>query len=132
MSARTTTLHAPEEGLSRALSDELDLTFTPLHKRCLGVAVGIVTGALLFGVTIVHLLRAGAGEPYPLILLQQYFPGYRVSLGGAFIGLVWGAWVGFVIGWFFAFTRNLVMTTTAFVFRARAEIAQSGRFLDHL
>ena len=50
----------------------------------------------------------------------------------AFIGLAWGFWVGFVIGWFFAFARNLVMALTAFLFRARAEMEQSGSFLDHL
>ncbi len=132
MSAEATSAIVQEEGVSRSVSEELDLTFTPLHKRCLGVAVGIALGALLFTATLVHLVRRGADDPYPLVLLQQYFPGYQVSPMGAFVGLVWGAWVGFVAGWFFAFTRNLVMATTAFVFRARAEMRQSGSFLDHL
>jgi hypothetical protein len=132
MNAQTTPVNVSEEGVPRAISEELDLTFTPLHKRCLGVAVGVVLGTLVFALTLVHLARVGAGEPYPLILLQQYFPGYQVSFAGAFVGLVWGAWVGFVVGWFFAFARNLVMATTAFLFRARAEMEQSGSFLDHL
>jgi hypothetical protein len=114
-----------------AVSEELDLAFTPIHKRCLGVAVGIVLGVALCLATWVHLLRS-PGQPYPLILLAQYFPGYRVTYLGAFIGLAWGFWVGFVIGWFFAFARNLMLSLTAFYFRARAEMQQGESFLDHL
>ena len=127
----TTTVNASEQEVTREVSQELDLTFTPLHKRCLGIAVGIVVGLLVFGVTLVHMLRA-PGEPYPLVLLQQYFIGYQVSFTGALIGLAWGFWVGFVIGWFFAFARNLVMAVTAFWFRAKAEVQQGVSFLDHL
>jgi len=120
-----------ESGVPQAVSEELDLTFTPLHKRCLGVAVGVVFGVALFAVTLLH-LRRSPGEPYPLVLLGHYFLGYRVTYLGAFIGLAWGFWVGFVVGWFFAFARNLCMALTAFWFRARAEIQQGGSFLDQL
>jgi hypothetical protein len=120
-----------ESGVPRAVSEELDLTFTPLHKRCLGVAVGIVVGFAVCLATLIHLARA-PGQPYPLILLSQYLPGYRVTYAGALIGLAWGFWVGFVIGWCFAFARNLVLSLTAFWFRARAEVQQGGSFLDQL
>jgi hypothetical protein len=96
------------------------------------MAVGTVLGVLLLAATLIHLVRLGPDEPYPLVLLGQYLPGYRVSLGGAFIGLGWGFWIGFVLGWFFAFARNLVMAVTAFWFRARAELQQSGSFLDQI
>ena len=95
------------------LNDELDLAFTPLHKRCLGVAVGAVLGTLIFVVTLLHMARSPE-EVYPLVLLQQFFIGYSVSFTGALIGLVWGLWVGFVLGWGFAFLRNLTLTITAF------------------
>ena len=120
-----------ESGVPEAVSEELDLTFTPLHKRCLGIAVGIVFGAVLFAVTLLHIQRS-PGEPYPLRLLGEYFPGYRVTYLGAFIGAAYGAWVGFVVGWFFAFARNLCMALTAFWFRARAELQQGTSFFDHL
>jgi len=129
MNARTASRTDP---IADAVTEELDLTFTPLHKRCLGVAVGTVLGVLLFAATLVHLVRRGPDDPYPIVLLSQYLPGYRVSLGGAFIGLGWGFWVGFVVGWFFAFARNLVMAATAFWFRARAEMQQGGSFLDNV
>ena len=65
-------------------------------------------------------------------LLSQYLPGYRVTFAGALIGMAWGFWVGFVIGWCFALARNLVLSATAFWFRARAEVQQGESFLDHL
>ena len=37
-----------------------------------------------------------------------------------------------IIGWFFAFARNLMLSLTAFYFRARAEMQQGESFLDHL
>lgn len=135
-----TTQQAPtDEGLASGLSDEargelegeLDLAFTPIHKRCLGVAVGVATALLIFAVTMLHLQRA-PDEPYPLVLLSEYFIGYTVSIQGAFIGLAWGFWVGFVIGWFFAFARNFVMGATALFFRTRAEMADNRGFLDHI
>jgi hypothetical protein len=113
------------------LTDELDLAFTPIHKRCLGIAVGAVLGTSVFAITLLHMLRSPE-EVYPLVLLQQFFIGYSVSLHGALIGLVWGLWVGFVLGWCFAFLRNLTLSVTAVIFRAKAELAQSRGFLDQL
>ncbi len=118
----------PEDKL---LEQELELAFAPLHKRHLGVAVALVTAVLLFAGTAVHLLRS-PGEPYPLVLLDRYLPGYEVSWKGAFVGAFWGLWVGFVLGWFFAFTRNIAIAVARIVFRARAELAATRGFLDHI
>ena len=132
MNAEMTSHSARADEVPDVVTQELDLTFTPLHKRCLGMAVGAVLGVILFAATLIHLIRMGPDDPYPIVLLSQYLPGYRVSLGGAFIGLGWGFWVGFVTGWFFAFARNLCMAATSFWFRARAELQQGVSFLDHL
>jgi hypothetical protein len=114
-----------------AIEEELDLAFTPLHKRCLGLAVGVAAAALIAVATLVHLLRS-PDDPLPLILLKQYMPFYSVSAVGALVGAGWGFFSGFVVGWFFAFARNLVMAITKLVLRARAELAQSRGFLDHI
>ena len=111
--------------------EEFELAFAPLHKRCLGVAVGAGTGLLVLAVTLVHVARA-PGDDFPLVLLQNYFVGYQVSLTGAFVGLLWGFWMGFVIGWFFAFARNAVLALTSIFFRARAELAEDVGFIDHI
>lgn len=115
----------------RALEEELELVFTPLHKLCLGLAVGVAATLVVALVTVVHLLRS-PDEPYPLVLLAQYMPGYEVGWIGVLIGAAWGFFSGFVIGWFFAFARNVVMAITKVVLRAKAELAQSRGFLDHI
>lgn len=115
----------------QALEPELELAFAPLHKRCLGLAVGAMFAVLTFAATVVHLLRQ-PDDPFPLVLLQQYFVGYSVSWGGAVLGALWSFWLGFVLGWTFAFARNLVLAATALVFRARAELEATRGFLDHI
>lgn len=125
-------IESPVENLAeREIEPELDVAFAPLHKRCLGVAVGAVLGLLVFAVTIVHMVRSPS-EPYPLVLLRQYFAGYSVTFAGALIGLAWGFWIGFVIGWVFAFVRNAVLAATAVFFRARAEMRENKGFLDQI
>lgn len=107
------------------------LVFAPLHKRALGIALGLAVGLTVFGVTAVYLLR----DPDPgfgLGLLNQYFAGYDVTWLGAVIGFGWGFFVGFVAGWFAAFCRNLVMALSLFVIRVRSDLAQSADFLDHI
>jgi hypothetical protein len=121
----------PEQAAEREIEPELELAFAPLHKRCLGIAVGAALGLVVFAATLLHLARS-PGEPYPLVLLEQYFPGYSVSLAGAFVGLLWAFWFGFVLGWTFAFVRNCALAATALFFRARAELAENRGFLDHI
>jgi hypothetical protein len=119
------------EAAEQALEPELEIAFAPLHKRCLGVAVGVSVALAVLALTLVHIARS-PDEPYPLILLQQYLLGYSVSVTGALIGAAWGFWIGFVLGWAFAFVRNFVLAATALFFRARAELAQDRGFLDHI
>lgn len=113
------------------LEEELALAFTPLHKRCLGVAVGVTLALVVALATVLHLLRS-PDEPFPLVLLSQYMPGYSVSPLGALIGAGWGFFSGFVIGWFFAFARNVVLAIAKVVLHAKAELAESRGFLDHI
>jgi len=105
--------------------------FAPVHKRALGTAVGMVSGVGLFALTAFHVLLRPVPAP-DLNLLAQYFYGYRVSWGGAFIGLCWGFVTGFVAGWFLAFVRNLAVAATIFTVRTAAELSQTRDFLDHI
>jgi len=113
------------------LPGELALAFGPLHKRALGVAVGAACGAIVFLLTVFHVLV----RPDPALqlgLLREYFTGYSVSWGGAFVGGLWAFAVGFVVGWFTAFTRNFVIATSIFITRTRQELAATRDFLDHI
>jgi hypothetical protein len=121
---------------SRSQANELppavQLAFAPLHKRAFGLAIGTATGLVLMGITLLHLWRAQPGEGPDLALLRNYFAGYSVSLTGALVGLLWGGFVGFVAGWFFAFCRNLALAFSVFLIRAKAELNQTRDFLDHI
>jgi len=113
------------------LESQFELAFAPLHKRCLGLAVGSVVALLVALATSLSLLRSPAND-YPLSLLSNFFLGYEVSWLGALVGAFWGFWLGFVVGWSFAFARNLALAITSFFFRARADLEESRGFLDHI
>jgi len=120
-------LPPPDAGLPR----ELALLFAPLHKRAFGTAVGCAAGLMVSLATAVYLLRA-PNPGFNLGLLAQYFAGYTVSWAGVLVGGGWGFVTGFVAGWFFAFSRNLVLAAWLFVTRARSELAATREFLDHI
>jgi hypothetical protein len=113
------------------LPAEIRPAFLPLHKRALGMAVGLTAGSLVALVTVAQLVLRPDPE-FPLHLLGEYFYGYTVSWQGALLGLAWGFVAGFVGGWFVAFVRNVVLATIIFVTRTRADLAASRDFLDHL
>lgn len=119
--------NVPEASLERTVK----LAFAPLHKRAFGVAVG-VTAALALGVlTLVHAV-VDPGHEFPLGLLTVYLSGYSVSPFGALVGAGWAFGVGFVAGWFAAFTRNAVLALIIVVTRARLQLVQTRDLLDHL
>jgi hypothetical protein len=109
----------------------LTAAFLPLDKVAFGVASGLVAALVIFLLTAVHLLR-DPQPGFPLGLLAQYFAGYSVSWRGAFIGAAWAGFSGFVLGWFLAFTRNLLLAVMLVGVRRRAELNQTMDFLDHL
>ena len=114
-----------------AVLTELALAFAPLHKQALGIAVGLAAGLVMAAVTIIVLVR-GAEREINLNLLAAYFYGYSVSWRGVLVGFGWAFLVGFTIGWFVAFCRNLVLAISLFLVRTRAELVQTRDFLDHI
>jgi hypothetical protein len=108
----------------------LTLAFAPLDKRAFGAAIGIACAALIFAMTVVHVVQRPGGPD--IGLLRFYFYGYSVSWAGAFIGAFWAFVAGFVAGWFVAFFRNFVIAVSVFLTRARAELQATRDFLDHI
>lgn len=122
-------VHPPiDEG---ELEREVQLAFAPLHKFAFGAATATVGALLMLLLTLAVLLTERARD-FPLGLLSQYFAGYRIAPSGLVIGAAWGGFTGFVVGWFVAFCRNLVLAIGAFWIRARAELDQTSDFLDHI
>ena len=115
-----------------AKSVDLALTrsFLPLHKRALGTATGVAAATIVFFATAIALLRAD--HSMPLWLLSQYFAGYSVTWTGAVIGAAWAGFAGFVMGWFLAFSRNVLVGLLLIYIRTRAELSQSRDLLDHI
>jgi hypothetical protein len=63
-----------------------------------GAALGSLLALGLFAATAILVLRGGPNPGPHLNLLGQYFPGYRVSWPGAFLGMVYGFLVGYIGG----------------------------------
>ena len=113
------------------LASDVALAFAPLHKKAFGIAVGVAGALLMFLLTAVYLLREPP-RPIGIALLSQFFAGYSVTWTGALVGTLWGFAVGFVIGWFVAFCRNLVLAISIFAIRTRAQLQATRDFLDHI
>lgn len=109
----------------------LALAFFPAHKRAMGTAVGVAAALACFLLTAVPLLF-GRPVGLQLELLANYFSGYTFDWRGAFIGAAWAGFTGFMMGWFFAFLRNALLAFRLVVLTARAELAQTRDFMDHI
>jgi hypothetical protein len=77
---------------------ELRRAVARLNARAWGIAFGLLLGGGLFVATNVLVLRGGAVVGPHLALLAVYFPGYRVTLLGSFVGLVYGFVLGYAVG----------------------------------
>ncbi|HEX6201939.1 MAG TPA: hypothetical protein VF100_02980 [Thermoanaerobaculia bacterium] len=76
-----------------------------LRAGVLAVVFALVGGTGLFLATAWLLLRGGEPVGPHLALLGHYFPGYRVTWPGAFLGFAYaaaaGAVVGAAVGWIY-------------------------------
>jgi hypothetical protein len=63
-----------------------------------GIALGLLAGVGLFLATVILVVKGGPMPGAHLSLLGVYFPGYRVSWIGAFIGFVYAFVLGYAAG----------------------------------
>jgi hypothetical protein len=108
------------------------LAFAPLHRVALGVASGVVSGGMLFALTMILVVKGGYPLGPNLALMGEFLYGYTVSFTGAFVGLAWGLGLGYILGWGFAVAHNLATWLWLLVIRSQAEMEQYGDFLDHM
>lgn len=78
--------------------DSLQRAVQRLNGRAWGVSFGFLAGAGLLVATLILVIRGGPNMGQHLSLLGFYFPGYSVSVLGAFIGFVYAFVVGYAIG----------------------------------
>jgi len=79
-----------------------------LRARIMAIVFGAVGGTGVFLATSWLLIRGGQNVGQHLNLLSNYFPGYRVTWPGAFIGFAYGVILGAIIGWALAAIYNWV------------------------
>ena len=119
--------------MTRRASDELLLrAFARFDKVSLGVAVGAVAGLAVFAATAILVIKGGEVVGPNLVLLNQFFIGYRVTWPGAFVGLLYGFFAGFGLGYLLALFRNAFVFTYLAVVRAREERRALQSFLDEM
>jgi len=79
------------------------------NRNVLGLTLGMLFGFGLFLATNILVLKGGPRVGANLQLLNQFFPGYRVTFGGSFLGLMYGFAVGYMSGWVIATVYNWVV-----------------------
>ena len=120
------------EVAGEALQEALARAFPKLDRMAFGVSVGVVTGLLLCLATLILVLKGGDVVGPKLGLLSQYFPGYRVTLAGSLLGLVYGFTAAFIGGWLFAFVRNFAVFLYMALTQRHAERQLLRRLLGYL
>jgi protoporphyrinogen oxidase len=118
---------SPDEKVEQ---EELALVFAKFDRLAMGVASGVIAAALIMILTLLLVIKGGPVVGPNLSLLNQYFPDYSVTLGGAFIGAAYAFVVGGVIGWTLAAVRNVSMFLYWIVVRRRAEHLALRQFLE--
>lgn len=104
--------------------------FARLDRTALGLAVGTLSGLVVFLATIFLIFKGGEVVGPNLALLGQFFYGYTVTVTGAFIGLVYGFVAGFVAGWLFGLLRNSLVSAYLIALKTRASLSSSLDAID--
>lgn len=110
----------------------LDRTFARMDKLAFATATGVVSGVMVFLATIWLVIKGGEVVGPNLRLLEQFFAGYTVSVGGSFIAFGYSFFWGFIFGWLFAYLRNLFMGLYIFWINKKSEFLTLKDFFDYL
>jgi protoporphyrinogen oxidase len=118
--------------VTEAVKEAFAQAFAKLDRLAFGLSTGAMAGLLLFLATLILVLKGGAVVGSNLQLLEQYFPGYTVTMSGSLLGLGYGFFTGFVSGWGFAFLRNITVFLYMALIRRRAERLLLRNFLEYV
>jgi hypothetical protein len=124
------------EGDKRTKTDLLDAEkilirgFAMMDKLAFAIAIGSVSGLLVFIATIWLVIKGGPVVGPNLKLLAQYFVGYTVTVQGAFFAFGYSFCWGFLFGWLYAYLRNFLLSYYIYRIRKRAELRSFRDFMD--
>lgn len=102
-----------------------------LDGSALGIALGTVTGLIIFTATNFLLLKGGDVVGPNLSLLAQFFVGYEVTFWGSLIGFVYGMIAGFLVGGLIAFLRNFVVSVYLHILRLKGSLSAVNDYIDN-
>src|SRR5262245_31691713 len=80
-----------------------------LNATIQGVVTGLVAGLAVFIATNWLVLKGGEVVGPHLVLLGQFFIGYRVTFVGSLIGFGYAFVVGYIVGYLVARIYNLIV-----------------------
>ncbi len=121
----------PETSRKLTSAEELVAqSFAKLHRTALGIALGLLSGLVVFAATAVLLIKGGSRVGPTLGLLRQYFIGYSVSWQGSLVGLLYGFAFGFIVGWLMAFLRNVLISAYLQVVKLKERFSHLADLFD--
>jgi protoporphyrinogen oxidase len=121
-----------EAEVSQVWRGTLRHIFPRLDPLAFGLAAGLVSGALLLFATLFLALRGGPDVGDNLSLLDNFFPGYTVTVYGSLLGWFYALIVGFAVGWAFAYLRNVAVYISAVLIHRDIELNVLRRLLDYM
>ena len=80
-----------------------------LNVKALGLVLGLLFGLIVFVATNWLVIKGGDRVGPHLILLSQYFIGYRVTFLGSFIGFAYGFALGTLSGALLGWIYNKIV-----------------------
>jgi hypothetical protein len=80
-----------------------------LNAVVTGLVTGLMAGLALFVATNWLVVKGGAVVGPHLVLLNQFFLGYRITFRGSLIGFAWAFALGFVAGFAMVRIYNLLV-----------------------
>lgn len=80
-----------------------------LDASAYGFVTGVMAGLGLLAATLILVAKGGPAVGRTLGLLAHYFPGYSVTVGGAFIGFAYAFVSGYAAGYLVGFVYNRIV-----------------------
>jgi protoporphyrinogen oxidase len=106
--------------------------FPRLDPVAFGLSTGLLAGAVTFLTTLIMALKGGSDVEQYLLLLENFLPGYAITIPGSLIGLAYLFITGFIIGSGFAYLRNLTILIGARIVHRDIELKLMRRLYDYL
>ena len=98
------------ENEAQSPEDKLFSGVVVLNAKVVGLALGLIFGLGIFVATNWLVIKGGDRVGPHLILLSQYFIGYRVTFLGSLIGAAYGFAVGTICGALMGWIYNRIVS----------------------